>query len=59
MDYILIVSLSNKIREDEKLSIVNSLVEQLPNEIRDAVQIRVYHLSDLDTYMLKKPQEVN
>lgn len=59
MDYILIVSLSNKIREEEKLNIVNSLVEQLPSEIRDAVQIRVYHLSDLDTYMLKKTQEVN
>lgn len=56
--YILTVSLSNSISEGEKLGIVNLLCEQLPSEIRNVVQLRVFHLSELDTYMLTKPQEV-
>lgn len=50
-NYILTVSLSNSISEGEKLGIVNSLCEQLPSEVRNVVQLRVFHLSDLDTYM--------
>ncbi|SPU40612.1 Uncharacterised protein [Lysinibacillus capsici] len=51
--YILTVSLSDLINTDEKMQALDLITNKLPKNIRDIVQIRLYHLSDLDTFTIK------
>lgn len=51
--YILTVSLSDLINTDEKMQALDLITSKLPKHIRDIVQIRLYHLSDLDTFTIK------
>lgn len=59
MIYVLECNLSNLITPDEKLEIAERLVEHLPEEHRNKVQIRLYSVSELDTLLPNATLEKN
>ncbi|MFJ7890531.1 hypothetical protein ACIQYL_20940 [Lysinibacillus xylanilyticus] len=48
--YLLTVSISDLITEDEKMQALSLITSKLPQQIKDKVQIRLYNLSDLDVF---------
>ncbi|MCM3390570.1 hypothetical protein LG296_19660 (plasmid) [Ureibacillus chungkukjangi] len=51
--YILNISLADIVRLDEKARIVEALCKQLPEQITSSMQLRLYHLSDLEVLEYK------
>lgn len=52
--YLLEVKLSNTIAQDEKLDIVNFIVNKLPVEIQNALQTRLYYVEDFDVIIPRR-----
>jgi len=55
--YILNVSLSDMIRNDEKHRILVKVLEKVPEEMKEETEIRLYHLSDMELKIYNKPSQ--
>jgi len=46
--YFLEIKLANSISNDEKMDITNEIIGKLPVDIRELVQVRLYHIEDIE-----------